>query len=236
MFKIDTGDTGSSLGPWITWSSNGSAEKAIPPRSWVLRDKDDHGGKVETAIPAFANGCIMDIDSLKIGWERDGAPGQAPERRWNPSISQATPRPDESKKPGSNSYAWSRALSVRLAIGGGKAATWEQGSFGAMKAFDALAGQIQAEWAQHSQNGRLLPHVVQESVEKIMLKSGAANIPVLRIKGWVERPDCLKDSAPTINTGAAQDAPAPASVAGLVNTPAPAPAPQAAPIPADAEF
>jgi hypothetical protein len=122
-FKIDTGSTGGSLGPWVTWSSNGSAEKGLPPRSWVLRGKDEMGSKSETAIPAFVNGCVMDLDSLKLGWEKDGAAGMAPERRWNPSISKSTDRPDDSKKK-SGAYSWSQALSVRLAIGGGQAATW----------------------------------------------------------------------------------------------------------------
>lgn len=208
MFAIDTGDTGSSLGPWITWSSNGSAMKGIPHSAWVLRGKDDAGNKTETAVPAFVNGCVMDLDTLKLGWEKDGAKGMAPERRWNPSIAQATQRPDDSKKL-SGSFAWSRALTVRLAIGNGQAATWEQGSFGAYEAFTRLAKQIEAEWSAHSQNGVLLPVVTQTGVEKRELPSGTANIPILSISKWVPRPDCLKADAPVIATAA----PAPVAVA-----------------------
>lgn len=218
MFAIDTGDTGGSKGPWISWTSNGSAEKGFAPRSWVLREKEDGASSASlTVVPAFASGCVMDLDTLKLGWEKDGAKGMAPERRWNPSVSQATQRPDESKK-ASGAYAWSRALSVRLAIGGGKAATWEQGSFAAYEAFSRLSKQIMAEWGSHSQNGALLPLVVQTGVEKRELPSGSANVPVLTITKWVPRPDCLKADAPVIAVAPAQaaaSAPAPAAAASI---------------------
>ena len=214
MFNIDVGETGGSQGPWITWSSNGSADKGLPSKSWVLRGKDDLGNKSETAHPAFTSGCVMDLDTLKLGWEKDGAKGMAPERRWNPSISQATPRPDESKKL-SGSFAWSRALSVRLAIGGGQAATWEQGNFSAYEAFTRLSKQITAEWSAKSQNGALLPLVKQTGVEQRDLPSGKANIPILEVTQWVPRPDCLKADAPVIAT-----APAPAPAPAVTMTPA----------------
>jgi len=226
MFTIDTGENGGSQGPWISWTSNGSAEKGFPPRSWVLRDKDEHGNKSETVVPAFVNGCVIDLDTLKLGWEKDGAKGQAPERRWNPSVSQSTPRPDESKKL-SGAYAWSKALSVRCAIGGGKSATWEQGSFAAYEAFARLSKQIMAEWGTHSQNGALLPVVQMTGTEKRELSNGSANLPVLTIVKWVPRPDCLKAAPPVIAT----EAPAPQPVQQQAAAPAPA-----ANVPQDAEF
>lgn len=222
-FVIDTGESGSA-GPWISWSSNGSAEKGFPPRSWVLRDKAEDGGKLETVVPAFASGCILDLDTLKLGWEKDGAAGMAPERRWNPSISQSTPRPDESKKQ-SGAFAWSKALSIRCAIGNGKAATWEQGSFGAYDAFAKLSKQIMAQYP----GDNTLPLVKQTGVEKRTLPSGSANIPILEIVKWVPRPDCLKADAPKIDTGGF-DEPAPKPAAKMT---APAPA---AHVDADAEF
>ena len=199
MFAIDTGDTGGSKGPWMSWTSNGSAMKGFAPKSWVLRGKDDSDVKIKNVVQAFDNACVLDLDSLQLGWMRDGATGQAPEKKWNPSIAQATQRPDESKKP-SGAYAWSAALSVRCAIGGGQAATWEQASFGAYDAFSKVSKQIAAEWQEKSQNGRLLPLIKQTGVETQQLKSGASNKPVLTVVEWVERPDCLKDDAPTIST------------------------------------
>jgi hypothetical protein len=202
MFTIDTGNEGGSKGPWISWTSNGSAEKGFAPRSWVLRGKDENDVKFERVVEAFASGCIMDLDTLQIGWEKEGAPGQAPERRWNPSVSQALPRPDESKK-ANGKYAWSSAMSVRCAIGGGEAATWEQAAYGAYDAFSKLAKQISAEWEANSQNGALLPLVKQTGVETQTLSGGTSNKPVLTVVQWVPRPDCLKDDAPTIATAPA---------------------------------
>lgn len=222
MFTIDTGDTGGSLGPWISWTSNGSAMKGFNPETWILRGKNaDTNEKTEAMHPAFVNGCVMDIDSLKLGWEKDGAAGQAPERKWNPSISQSTPRPDDSTK-ASGGFAWSRALSVRCAIGGGEAATWEQGSWGAYSAFEKLASLITA---QHP-GDNTLPLVVQTGVERQTMAKGTSAIPIFSISKWVPRPDCLKADAPVIATAP-------------VAAPAPAPAPQAAApatVPADADF
>lgn len=223
-FEIDTGDTGGSRGPWINWTSEGSARKGLAPESWVLRYKDD-GMEVAAyeVVPAFTAGCVMDLDSLKLGWEKDGGKGVAPERRWNPSLAAYAPRPSEDRNP-QGKMIWGKALSVRCAIGGGKAATWEQASFGAFEAFNKLKDQIVAQWAAHSQNGAFLPLVKQTSVERRSVGVGSTSIPHLEIVKWVPRPDCLKDDAPQIMTMT----PAP--------KPAQAPVAPAAVIPEDSEF
>lgn len=223
MFAIDTGDTGGSKGPWLSWTSNGSAMKGFAPMSWVLRGKDANDQKFEEVVPAFENGCILDLDSLQLGWMKDGGQGQAPIKQWNPTISQATQRPDESKKPGGTGYAWSQALSIRCAIGDGKAATWEQAAFGAYDAFAKLSKQITAEWEAKSQNGALLPLVKQTGVEQQALKQGSSNKPVLTVVEWVPRPDCLKDDAPVIDAGPTPTPqPEVASASVAADTPAPA--------------
>lgn len=218
-FVIDTGSEASSQGPWLRWTSEGSARKRLEPESWVLRDKDANGNTVETGVPAFKTGCVMDLDTLRLGWEKDGAVGMAPERRWNPSVSQATPRPDDSKK-AAGGFAWTNALSVRLAIGGGKAATWEQGGFGAYEAFTRLSKLIMAEYP----GDNTLPLVVQTGVETKTLKNGNTSIPILTIQKWVPRPDCLKAAPPVI----AAEAPAPAPQPVQSAQPAPDPAAQMA--------
>jgi hypothetical protein len=208
MFAIDTGSEVGSKGPWMSWTSNGSAMKGFPPKSWVLRGKDQNDEKFEKVIDAFSTGCVLDLDTLQLGWMKDGATGTAPEKRWNPSISQATPRPDESKKI-SGKFAWTNALSIRAAVGDGQAATWEQASFGSYDAFSKLAKQIAAQWAAQSDNGRKLPLVKQTGTETTVLKSGTSNQPILEIVQWVDRPDCLKDDAPVIATEAAPAAATP---------------------------
>jgi len=220
-FSIDTGNEGGSMGPWMSWTSNGSAAKGFAPKSWVLRGKDENDEKFERVVEAFATGCVMDLDTLQLGWMRDGATGQAPEKKWNPSISQSMPRPDESKK-STGSYAWSAALSIRCAIGDGQAATWEQASYGSYDAFSKLSKQIEAEWAAKSENGRLLPLVKQTDVISQSLKSGTSNKPVLVVVDWVERPDCLKADAPKIATqsdGVAETEKAIAAAAAGAETP-----------------
>jgi len=198
-FSIDTGDTGGSKGPWLNWTSNGSAQKGFAPKTWYMREGSGADVK-ETTVPAFETGCVMDLDTLQLGWMKDGGQGQAPIKQWNPSISQATQRPDESKRPGTDKYAWTPALSVRCAIGNGQAATWEQSAFGAYDAFSKLSKQISAEWGEKSQNGKLLPLIKQTGVIAQQMNGGGTNKPVLEVVQWVERPDCLKDDAPTIAT------------------------------------
>lgn len=215
-FNIDTGETGGSKGPWMSWTSNGSAMKGFAPKSWVLRGKDESDEKFENTVVAFADGCVLDLDTLQLGWMKDGATGQSPEKRWNPHFSKATPRPDDSKKQ-SGAYAWSAALSIRCAIGSGQAATWEQAAFGAYDAFSKLAKQISAEWSEKSDNGRLLPLVNQTGVESQTLKSGTSNKPVLQVVQWVERPDCLKGDAPTIATSSPEAQTAAAVQAAAAN-------------------
>lgn len=198
MFQIDTGNSGGgSTGPWISWSSNGSAMKEIKAMSWVLRGKDG-SDKFEKNIPGFESGAVMDLDTLKLGWEREGI--DRPERRWNPSLAQAMPRPSEEKK-ATGGYVWSNALSVRVAIGNGEAATWEQGQWAAYEGFARLAKQINA---QIGDNMGKLPLIKQTGVEKIKLSGGNANIPVLEIVKWVDRPDSLKADAPQIAISSSQ--------------------------------
>jgi len=202
-----TNQTEGSLGPWMTWTSNGSAQKQFPPKSWIMRGKDASDVKFEKVIDGFANPCVFDLDSLKLGWEKDGAAGQAPERRYSSHYSVPMPRPDESKKQ-NGAFAWSNCLQVRVAVSQTEAVTWEQGSFGAYQAFSKLAKQIEAQWPEHSQNGALLPVVQMTGVEARTLSSGSSNIPVLEIVKWVPRPDVLKD-APAIATDSSGPSPSP---------------------------
>lgn len=203
MFTIDTGETGGSKGPWLNWTSNGSMQKNLQAKSWSLRGKGEDDVKFEYNVPAFEGGCVLDLDTLQLGWMKDGGQGQAPIKQWNPSISQSTSRPDDAKKPGGG-FVWSQALSIRCAIGDGKAATWEQAAFGAYDAFAKLSKQISAEWQAKSQNGALLPLVKQTDVSTVTMTAGTSHQPVLEIVDWVARPDCLKDDTPEIDTGAAQ--------------------------------
>ncbi len=230
-----TNQTEGSKGPWMTWSSNGSAAKGFPPKSWVMRGKDEHDQRFEQPFDGFARPCVFDLDTLKLGWEKDGAQGQAPERVYSSHYSVAMPRPDESKK-SNGAFQWTNALQVRIATSQTEAFTWEQGSFGAYQAFAKLAALIEAQWAEHSQNGALLPVVQQTGVEQRALSSGTTNIPILSIVKWAPRPAILKDNAPTIATQAPAQAAAAPAQAAAAPAQAAAPAAPAAGVPADAGF
>lgn len=227
-----TNKTEGTLGPWITWTSNGSAVKGFAAASWVLRHKPEGADQViQEQIEAFQTGAVFDLDSLKLGWEKDGATGQAPERRYSSHYSVPMPRPDESKKP-SGAYAWSNALQVRIALTQDQAVTWEQGSFGAYEAASRLFKLIEQQFP----GDNTLPVIRQTGVEEMSLKSGTTRFPIFTIDKWVPRPAILKDDAPAIatNQAAAQPAqqtqqqetqPAPAAQAAQASQ---APAPEGA--------
>ncbi|MGL4811866.1 MAG: hypothetical protein ACRCXM_08820 [Beijerinckiaceae bacterium] len=217
MFDIDTDNEGMK-GPFLSWTPKGSAEKGFAPRSWVLRDKNDAGERSEVIVRAFADGCILDLDDIKLGWERDRPVG-GPERRWSRSITKMDPRPDESRKD-NGGYAWSKTMAIRAAIGGGKSATWSQSGFAGFDAFMTVMRQAKAEYP----NNGTLPLVKQVGTHKEIFNKGETYIPELKITDWVKRPDCLKKAEAGFRAMDVADAPAP--------TPAPTPA-QAGALPDD---
>jgi hypothetical protein len=208
-FQIDTGNSGSD-GPWIQWSARGTQDGTVPPKSFYLRDEN---GK--TTFEGFANnGVILDIEKMKTGWQRsDGVIGQAPDWKWNPTVSQMQPQPGDDYKKG---------FSIPCAIGGGKAASWEQAGAAAWNAFVGLVPALQQQ-----PQPDMLPMVRITGTKLQQFKRGSTVEPILEVVKWVPRPDCLKEGA----------------AGGVATDPAPAPQPvqQAAPAPAanvpdDAEF
>lgn len=208
-FDIDTGNSGSE-GPWIQWSARGTQDGTIPPKSFFMRDET---GK--TLFEGFNTGVVLDIEKMKTGWQRsDGVIGQAPDWKWNPSVSQMQPQPGDDYKKG---------FSIPCAIGGGKTATWEQAGAGAWNAFVDLVPSL-----QQLPQADMLPLVKMTGSKLQQFKRGTTVEPILEMVKWVPRPDCLKEGAAA---GVAVD-PAPAP------SPDPQPAPAAAPAqaPVDAEF
>ncbi len=232
MFDIDTTDSEGMKGPFLSWTPKGSAEKGFAPRSWVLRDKDANGNRSEAVIPGFANGCVLDLDDIKIGWEKDRPVG-GPERRWSRSIAKMDPRPDDSKKD-NGGYAWSKVMAIRVAIGGGKTATWSQSGFAGYDAFMTVMKQAKAEYP----NNGTLPLVQQTGVRKEAMARGDTYIPELKIVKWVPRPACLAKEATgftAMDTGNAEPAPVQTAQPAQAAATQPAQAP-AANVPAEAEF
>jgi len=182
MFDIDTGRQGSQ-GPWIAWSARGTLDGSIEPKSFYVRDEN---GK--TPSQAFNSGVVMDIYAMKTGWQKsEGIAGQAPDWKWNPSVSQMMQQPGEDYKKG---------FSIPCAIGGGQTATWEQAGAAAWNAFTNLVPSL-----QEAPEGKL-PVVKMTGTKVQQFKRGSTVEPVLEVVKWVDRPDCLKEG---VQAGVATD-------------------------------
>ena len=194
-FDFDNGPGGAE-GPWISWSARGTQDNQIPRESFYLRD-----GETKTALDAFKAGVVLDIDNMRTGWQQsDGTIGVAPEWKWNPEINHFSPQPGDDYKKG---------FEIRVAIGDGKAATWQQAGVASWNAFTSLVPQLQAHPAGQ------LPLVRIVDVKQVTFKRGSTSEPVLKVVKWVPRPDCLQADAfatePQVQPTALQQA-APASV------------------------
>lgn len=196
MFTLDTGSEGAS-GPFMAWSARGSQDGEINSKTFYVRD-----GGSKRPIDA-AKGFVMDISSMKTGWQRsEGIAGVAPEWKWNPSPAQMMASPGDD---------WKKGISVKVAIGGGNVATWEQAGAATWQAIVKLAPGLQAQPGPN-----MLPLVRMTGTEAMQFKRGSTIAPVLEVVKWVERPECLNQNV----------------VAGFAIEPAaPAPAAKAAPAP-----
>ena len=195
-FEIDLGSNGSE-GPWISWSDKGTSDGAVPPRSFYLREE----GGAKTPFDGFSTGVVLDIDSLRTGWQKsDGRLGIAPEWHWNQSASRMMPQPGEGFKKG---------LSVRCAVSKSATATWEQAGAHVWNALTGLAPAL-----SQRPSADVLPLVKMTGTSTTKYAVGSSTHPVLEVVKWVPRPDSLKE-------GFAVD----------TAEPAPAQAPKAAPAP-----
>ena len=211
MFAIDTGATeGGAKGPWISFTAKGSAAHGIRPESWKLRRKSEGGGSSTVAFDRMSGeGIILDIfasggqlcGSLKLGHMKSGKP--MPERRWWPSALHSQPRPDESKSEGV--FDWRNALSVRVAIGGGETATWEDEGWGVYLGFsNMIQNLINPGFAANigkCPHVRCIGYVKQGSGQK------STSIPQFEIVAWVDRPAALMEDAPQIASAQPPSAP-----------------------------
>lgn len=174
-FQLDTGNSGSE-GPWLSWSARGTQDGAVPQQSFYIRD--ENGNKT---VFDMSGGIVLDIENMKTGWQRsDGIVGQAPDWKWNASVSQMMPQPGDDYK---------RGFEVRCAIGGGNTATWQQAGAAVWGALTAIAQQL-----AQGPSGKL-PLVRMTGTKPVQFKRGSTVEPVLEVAEWVDRPDCLKEGA-----------------------------------------
>jgi len=198
MFQIDLGTTGSDINTFLAWSARGTQDGAVRAKQFYLRD----GAAKEEYGTAQTSGMVLDLDSLKTGWQKsEGIAGVAPEWKWNPSVNQMMPKPGDE---------WKKGISVKVAIGGGKVAVWEQAGAAIWSALSDLAKQLKEQ-----PSAGQMPLVRMTEAKELKFTKGSTCYPMFEVVKWVDKPDCLKEGAAA---GIALDEPAPAT----------APAPQAA--------
>jgi hypothetical protein len=215
IMSADLGsDSGGLSGPFLDYKSSGSAKYGIKPMGWSLTEKDQNNEKkVTDRTEALTQGIVLDIDTLKFGWEKETQNG-APERSWAPDFKLANfPRPDNSTrahgKTGKMVPAWSEVFAIRVGLPTGTVATWSQATFGTWQAMKQIVELVQAEY---NANTPKLPVVAVTGHEA----DYGSNIPIFALTRWVDRPGFMTATAAPV---AMETQPAPA--------PAPTPAPAA---------
>ncbi|MEC7160299.1 MAG: hypothetical protein VXW57_00635, partial [Pseudomonadota bacterium] len=208
-------DTGGSSGPWLVWSAKGTEDGQIGPRSFYIREGSG-ANATKTPTDGPSKGMLMDIHSLKTGWqEPGGGPGVAPKWVWGESPSKLPAYPGDGYKKG---------FSMKIALPGGQVVLWEQAGAGAWNAFANLVPSIGA--GPHSDFNQL-PLVRMVGAEKLTFTTGGTVVPTLEIAKWMPRPASLAGGGSGgIDTGGA--APAAAKPAAAKPAAAPAPAPEMA--------
>ena len=200
MFQIDLGNSGSDVNAFLQWSARGTQDGAIRAKQFYIRD----GAAKEEYAGAQTSGFILDLDSLKTGWQKsEGIAGVAPEWKWNPSLNQMMPKPGDD---------WKKGMSVKVATGGGKVAMWEQAGAAVWSTLTELAAKLKDQ-----PSAGQMPLVRMAEAKELKFTKGSTCYPILEVVKWVDKPDCLKDGAAA---GIALDEPAP--VQAQQSAPAPA--------------
>ena len=178
MFEIDLGNTGSDINTFLSWSARGTQDGAVRAKNFYLRE----GAAKDEYTTAQTNGFVIDLDSLKTGWQKsEGIEGVAPEWKWNASLNQMMAKPGDD---------WKKGISVKCAIGNGKVAIWEQAGAAVWSTLTQLAPKFKD---QPSAGQMPLIKMVEAKEEKYT--KGSTCYPVFEIVKWVDKPDCLKEGA-----------------------------------------
>lgn len=225
MFHIPT-DTGGDKGPFFQYKQR--AGQGMADGSWYLREKDGDDWHYTDMTNAFKGGIVADVfathdgelgGTLKMGFIKF-TEGKAPDRFWWKSPLHAEQRPDEGKN-SDGAFEWQNAVSFRVAIGGGKSASFDVTGWGGYKGVMGLLEQMNKGFAANVGNCPLVQYTGfrTEGSGKTRL-----HVPEFTIAKWVPRPECLKPEAPEIGAAAS---PAPTEQPATT---------QQAPVPADAEW
>lgn len=178
FFNIDLGTSGSN-GPFISWQARESVDGQVAGRNFVMRQ---NGEKI-IVTDKWKKGVVFDISSLKTGWcYSTGMAGQAPQWKWNASLSKYEASPGD---------GWKKGLSVRVALDKETAATLEQSSAAVMSMLAEIGSLIRNAEGQANLKAGKLPVIKMVSAEKVDSKLGTTFVPRVEIVTWVDRPDVL---------------------------------------------
>lgn len=143
---------------------------------------------------------IFDMGNLKTGWFLF-APGVAPVKQFDPSLSEASAKPGDDFKRGFqlDLYSEKNLLGVR-----------EFGSTASI-VIDAMNDLYDAWIADKSANAGKVPVVKCAGVHPVTNKHGTNYQPQFEIVSWADRPEALDGTAPAPKAKEAAKAPAPAA-------------------------
>lgn len=138
--------------------------------------KNDEGEEYEVTNMT----AVFDFDNLKTGWFTFEA-GQAPEKVFDPSLSEAADKPHDKAK---------RGFEIKV---------FSEKNLGGKCEFASTAGavidamnELYDEWqAGLSKNKGKVPVIKSDGVEAINGKHGTNYKPVLKIVSWTDRPEEL---------------------------------------------
>lgn len=160
---------------------------------WYTKDDKPEAQEYEVANMT----AIFDIENIRTGWFLFAA-GVAPVKQFDPSLSEAAPKPGEGFK---------RGFELRV---------YSDKNLGGVREFSSTAGAvIDAMNAVHDQwiagkdaNAGKLPVVQCTGVVPVTGKHGTNYSPTLQIVAWADRPAELGAPAPVAQAAPAQSAPA----------------------------
>jgi hypothetical protein len=156
---------------------------------------------------------VFDIDNLRTGWFLF-APGVAPVKQFDPSLSEPRPSPGEGFKKGFelNLFSEKNLMGVR---------EFSSTAGAVIEEMNALYDAWEAQRASHP--GKL-PVVKCQGVQPVVGKHGTNYRPVLEIVGWTDRPAALPGGTATASPAPAAAPPPSAPAAHAPPPPLAAPA------------
>lgn len=153
---------------------------------------------------------IMDFENIRTGWAVF-AEAQAPEWVFDPSLTQAAPKPQDGRE-------WKRGFNVQVfsknLFGDEPIREFATNTTGAVMGIDLVYNQFEQEL---SNNQGKVPVVEYTGAQHAKVGKGNTNVPQLKIVKWVDRPAELSAGEQVTQTPAPTAAQTQPQATGAVN-------------------